>query len=73
MKKIYVAITSVTLLSLTACSTSQPMWRKAGVSPFDTQNILAKCRYDVGIAKITPQEKHEMIRDCMIAQGYRYN
>ena len=55
------------------CSSAQPMWRKPGVTPFDMQNTVAKCRYDVGLAKVTQNEKHEMIRDCMLSQGYRYN
>ena len=72
MKQTYLTLISVALFSITACS-SQPMWRKPGVSPFDTQNTLAKCRYDIGLAKISNQEKYEMTRDCMISQGYRYN
>ena len=72
MKKTYLTFIGIMLLSITACS-SQPMWRKVGVSPFDIQNTLAKCRYDIGLAKISSQEKHEMTRDCMVSQGYRYN
>jgi hypothetical protein len=48
------------------------MWRKAGITPHDVNNALAKCRYDVGLAKVNQNEKSEMIQDCMMAQGFRY-
>lgn len=72
MKKVY--LTGILMLStiIVGCS-STPMWRKVGMSPFDIQNTLAKCRYDVGLAKISQNEKAEMVRDCMMAQGFRYN
>ena len=63
---------AVSTLLLSACSTSQPMWRKAGITPHDVNNALAKCRYDVGLAKVNQNEKSEMIQDCMMAQGFRY-
>ena len=73
MKKTVLTLMTASALLLSACSTSQPMWRKVGVLPFDMNNTLAKCRYDVGIAKVTQQEKAEMVHDCMVSQGYRYN
>ena len=33
------------------------MWRKAGITPHDVNNTLAKCRYDVGLAKVNQNEK----------------
>ena len=72
MKKTIIGALAVSTLLLSACSTSQPMWRKAGITPHDVNNALAKCRYDVGLAKVNQNEKAEMIQDCMMAQGFRY-
>ena len=71
MKKTIIGALAVSTLLLSACSTSQPMWRKAGITPHDVNNALAKCRYDVGLAKVNQNEKAEMIQDCMMAQGFR--
>ena len=57
---------------LAACSSSQPMWRKAGVTPFDMNNVLAKCRYEVRAAKVEQNERNAMVSDCMESQGFRY-
>ena len=72
MKKTIIGALAVSTLLISACSTSQPMWRKAGIAPHDVNNALAKCRYDVGLAKVNQNEKTEMIQDCMMAQGFRY-
>ena len=71
-EKTIIGALAVSTLLLSACSTSQPMWRKAGITPHDVNNALAKCRYDVGLAKVNQNEKAEMIQDCMMAQGFRY-
>ncbi len=70
MKKFIIGGMAASTLLVSACSTSQPMWRKAGITPHDTNNALAKCRYDVGLAKVNQNEKAEMIRDCMMAQEF---
>ena len=57
MKKTIIGALAVSTLLLSACSTSQPMWRKAGITPHDVNNALAKCRYDVGLAKVNQNEK----------------
>ena len=62
MKKTIIRALAVSTLLLSACSTSQPMWRKAGITPHDVNNALAKCRYDVGLAKVNQNEKSEMIQ-----------
>lgn len=54
------------------CSSAQPMWRKAGVTPFDMNNALAKCRYEVRAAKVEQNERNAMVSDCMESQGFRY-
>ncbi len=72
MKKIIIGALAISTLLISACSTSQPIWRKAGISVHDSNNALGKCRYDIGLAKVSQNEKAEMIRDCMMAQGFRY-
>ncbi len=59
------------ILSLSGCVMG-PGWYKEGISPSDTENILAKCRYDIGIAKVNANDKAELIADCMRYQGYRF-
>ncbi len=49
-----------------------PSWHKQGISYDDTENILAKCKYDIGLAKVNANEKPELIADCMKSQGYRF-
>ncbi len=49
-----------------------PGWYKEGVSYENSQDILAKCKYDIGIAKVNINEKPELIAECMKSQGYRY-
>lgn len=48
------------------------MWHKAGVTHMDTQSVLAKCRYEIGLAKVNPAEKQAMLSDCMKSKGFRY-
>ena len=55
-EKTIIGALAVSTLLLSACSTSQPMWRKAGITPHDVNNALAKCRYDVGLAKVNQNE-----------------
>lgn len=71
-EKTIIGALAVSTLLISACSTSQPMWRKAGITPYDANSALAKCRYDIGLAKVNQNEKAEMIQDCMMAQGFRY-
>jgi lipoprotein NlpI len=72
MKFTVLGALTLTALLLSACSTSQPMWRKPNVTMYESNNTLAKCRYDIGLAKVNQNEKQEMIKDCMNAQGFRY-
>lgn len=73
MKFSLTALTLVLSVIISACSSPQPMWRKAGISQFDINNTLAKCRYDIGMAKVDQRERTLLISDCMNSQGYRYN
>lgn len=72
MKKYAITLISLSTLMFTACSSHKYSWVKTGVSSFDMQNTLAKCNYDVGLAKVVLKEKDAMVKNCMIAQGYRY-
>jgi len=69
-KKLLMIVIFISALS--GCEADPAMWRKAGVDQFGVQNALAKCRYDVGIAKVSPDEKAQMRADCMQSQGFRY-
>ncbi|TCM71038.1 hypothetical protein EC844_101319 [Acinetobacter calcoaceticus] len=59
-------------LFTTACSSSPPMWQKNNINSYETNSVLAKCRYDVGMAKFNQVEKIELVNDCMTAQGFRH-
>lgn len=59
------------LLALTGCATPKT-WHKDRTPTFNMNNTLAKCRYDVGVAKIHRDERDGMVYDCMVSKGYRY-
>lgn len=72
MKKINKKLTvTISLFILSGCVIG-PGWYKERVSYDDTQNVLSKCKYDIGLARVKSNEKPELISDCMISQGYRY-
>jgi hypothetical protein len=71
-KKVVLVGAVLSGLILTACSSAQPMWRKAGITPFDMNSTLAKCRYEVRAAKVAQNERNAMVSDCMESQGFRY-
>ena len=71
MKKYLAFISLISALLVSGCVMG-PGWYKEGISPSDTENILAKCRYDIGIAKVNANDKAELIADCMKYQGYRF-
>ena len=73
MRKIVLTLGMVlSVMEIVGCSSAQPMWRKAGVTPFDMNSTLAKCRYEVRAAKVEQNERNAMIHDCMESQGFRY-
>ncbi|MFC6051364.1 hypothetical protein A6M14_01450 [Acinetobacter sp. Ac_877] len=71
MKNYSIALLTLSLLVLVGCG-STASWKKNGISRYDMQNTLAKCRYDVGLAKVNAKEKKSMENNCMISQGYRF-
>ena len=64
------------LMAFTLLGCIQPaklQWHKKGISKFDTNTILAKCKYEVGINKVNPIAQIELIQNCMISQGFRWH
>lgn len=49
-----------------------PGWYKEGVNYEDSENVLEKCKYDIGIALVSSNERPELIAECMKSQGDRY-
>lgn len=37
----------------------------------ERDNLISKCRYQIGLNKIDEDERKEMLSDCMRAEGYR--
>ena len=73
MKVSILAIGMILAMStFVGCSSAQPMWRKAGITPFDMNSTLAKCRYEVRAAKVEQNERNAMVSDRMESQGFRY-
>lgn len=72
------------LAVLSGCATTPMTWQKQGVSAYDTQNQLSKCRYEVGmvgkqkfgfkdsLSKIGGDDQTQLVADCMMSQGFRY-
>ncbi|MEQ4923439.1 hypothetical protein [Proteus hauseri] len=71
MKALKISILISSVLILSSCVVG-PGWYKEGVPYDDAQNTLAKCKFDIGIAKVNSNEKTELIAECMKSQGYRY-
>lgn len=72
MKLFQMITVSLMILGLTGCF-STATWNKSGVSAYNTNNQLSKCRYEIGLAKVSKEEKQELLSDCMRAEGFRYN
>lgn len=62
-------ITSSFLLS--ACTSSAPYWYKEGVSAKDTRSYYKRCIYNIGMNKIAPEEKSDLMEACMEKEGFR--
>ncbi len=65
---------SIVLLSLfmSSCA-AKSGWYKKTVSKEDTKTAEAKCKYEVGINKVTQVEQGDLIIACMEGQGYRWH
>lgn len=57
---------------LVACASPSPRWQKNGMSQYDVNNAIAKCEYDVGMAKVEPNEKNQLVISCLQSKGFRY-
>lgn len=71
MNKFILSILAIVSCVLTACS--DPTWNKTGVNFYETQNQLEKCRYEVGLAKVSKEERNTLISSCMRSKGFRYH
>lgn len=60
-------------MALTACASGSYQWYKNGVSEFDTDNQISRCRYDIEMAKnVSPEQGKRMLANCMQKEGYRW-
>ena len=53
-------------------NTSDPRWKKEGVSSDDAVSALSECKYQVGLNKVTKSEQNELVQNCMQAKGFRW-
>ncbi|WP_077928716.1 hypothetical protein [Wohlfahrtiimonas populi] len=58
-------------IAITACS-STPSWKKKGANSEDAESALAMCHYQINLAKIDGVIEDEMVKNCMVGQGYRF-
>ncbi len=52
--------------------TQQPTWQKVGISQDDTNSVIQKCRYDIGMANVSSEKENSLFNSCMQSKGYRY-
>ncbi len=72
MEKIIIVALATSAILMSACS-STPMWRQLGVKPQETQKEMAHCRYQISLAKIDPNEKAAVFKECMYSKGFKYS
>lgn len=77
-------LTSITafILVISGCTTDpmyrvnmpaqQATWQKAGISQDDTNSVIQKCRYDIGMANVSSEKENSLFISCMQSKGYRY-
>ena len=51
---------------------TQPTWQKTGVAQDDVNSALQKCRYDIGMANVSPEKENTLFTACLESKGYRY-
>lgn len=60
-------------LSLTACvSRPNPRWEKPGTSARVAVMDEAKCKYKIGMARISDVDRYELVENCMAMKGYQW-
>jgi len=75
-------ILAISVVAITGCTTdptmyrstqmAQPTWQKAGVAQHDVNSALQKCRYDIGMANVSPEKENTLLKACIESKGYRY-
>jgi len=73
---------AMSVVAITGCTThptiypstqmAQPTWQKAGVAQHDVNSALQKCRYDIGMANVSPEKENTLLKACIESKGYRY-
>lgn len=64
----FVVLSAISLIS--SCAT--PTWYRANTSPYQMENDLSKCRYDIRMNKMSEARVEQITQDCMRARGYRW-
>ncbi len=67
-------ISTIFIISLTACGGGRPplkFWKKPETSLQVSKNAHSKCKYDVGMNKVSKGAQTEMVDNCMKMQGFR--
>lgn len=61
---------------LTACGGSSATWQKQGVSLYDRDNMINRCKYEIGmngsVAENSPKA-NALFQQCMKKEGFRYH
>lgn len=69
---IFTGILASVLIVAGCSSAPKPTWQKVGISQFDTHNATQKCKYQIGIAKVSSEREKSLFNSCMESEGYRY-
>ena len=63
----------VTSLIVSGCSSApKATWKKPGISQHNINNSMQKCRYDIGMAKVSREKENYLFKACMRSEGNRY-
>jgi hypothetical protein len=71
-KSFSVVVTLVAVSVVAGCGSAPAQWQKPGVAQNVAVDEISDCRYKVGVAKVSPAERNQLIQDCMQAKGFRY-
>lgn len=70
-----IKLSSITLLSIiiVGCASTPPVsfWKKADTPLNTAQDAYSKCKYDIGMNKVSKDQEMDLVANCMQMQGYR--
>jgi hypothetical protein len=69
MKRVWGCLAVVVILG--GCA-SRFAWVKENTSAYQANNEISECRYQVGLHKTSPDERDQLIVDCMQSKGFRW-